>query len=159
VLTVQNVGCLKVKQHRFLPAGAKVKQVVLKRQASGWYVFLQLACPDPLQPPLLNGLPAVGGDMGLLRQALAELRRAQRRLARATTGNHRRQDKRHILARRHEHIANQRRDLWHKLTFWLVHTYGLIALENLTLAFMTHNPRLSLSAHDAGLGTFQTLLG
>ncbi len=40
----------------------------------------------------------------------------------------------------------------------MVHTYGLIALEDLNLAFMTHNEHLSLSAHDAGLGLFQTLL-
>lgn len=37
-------------------------------------------------------------------------------------------------------------------------TYGLIALEDLTLKFMTANHCLALSAHDAGLGEFQQLL-
>jgi putative transposase len=174
VLTVQNVGSLKVKQHRFLPDGAKVKHSVIKCKASGWFVFLQFECPDPL-PVAPNGLPEVGGDMGLLRlltlsdgteidnprwlrQALDELRRAQRRLARAKKGSNRRKDKRQVVARLHEHIANQRRDFWHKLTYWLTHHYGLIALEELNLAFMTRNLHLSLSTHDAGLGAFQTLL-
>jgi putative transposase len=34
----------------------------------------------------------------------------------------------------------------------------LIALEDLTLKFMTANPHLALSAHDAGLDEFQQLL-
>jgi transposase len=62
------------------------------------------------------------------------------------------------VARWHEHVVNQRRGFWHKLTFWLVQTYGLIALEQLELSFMTHNSHLALSAHDASLGAFQTLL-
>ena len=174
LLHVQNVGEIKVKLHRFLPDYATIKHVVLKRQASGWYVYLMIEVPDPaLVEP--NGLPEIGGDMGLLRlltlsdgtfidnprwlrENLEELRRAQRRLARAKKGGQNRKDKRLILAKRHEHIANIRRDFWHKVTYWLVHHYGLVALERLELAFMTHNRYLSLSAHDAGLGMFQELL-
>src|SRR5258706_13536714 len=36
VLHVQNIGSIKVKLHRFLPDSAKIKHVVIKRQASGW---------------------------------------------------------------------------------------------------------------------------
>ena len=53
-LRVQNVGQLKMKFHRFVPDGSQIKQVVLKRKASGWYVCLMLDCPDPLQPLLLD---------------------------------------------------------------------------------------------------------
>ncbi len=79
-------------------------------------------------------------------------------MARAKKGSKNRKDERFILAKLHEHIARIRRDFWHKVTFALVHTYGLIALEELNLAFMTRNAHLSLSAHDAGLGMFKTLL-
>jgi putative transposase len=144
------------------------------RKASGWYVNLMLDCPDlPEVKP--NGKPEVGGDMGLLRlltlsdgtlidnprwlrQSLSKLRRAQRRLARAIQGSRRRVGKRLLVAKLHEHIANIRRDFWHKLTRWLVHTYGLIVLEDLSLDFMLRNRHLSLSAHDAGLGLFRQLL-
>jgi putative transposase len=173
-LYVQNVGNLKLKLHRFLPDGSAIKHVVIKRKASGWYVCLMLDYPDPLLCAP-NGLPAVGGDMGLLRlltlsdgtlidnprwlrDTLDKLRRAQRRLARRVKGSQRRAKARLLVAKRHEHVANIRRDFWHKLTDWLVHTYGLIALEALNLAFMLRNNRLSLSAHDAGLGIFQQLL-
>ncbi len=175
VLYVQHVGPIKIKLHRFgLLPSSKVKHVVLKRKASGWYVCLMLDCPDPA-PAKPNGLPAVGGDLGLLRlltlsdgaeidnprwlrHSLDDLRRAQRRLARAQKGSQNRKDQRLLVARLHEQVANTRRDFWHKLTYWLVHTYGLIALEDLNLAVMTRNEHLSLSAHDAGLGLFQTLL-
>jgi putative transposase len=66
VLRVQNVGSIKVKLHRFLPDTAKIKHVILRRKASGWYVYLMLDVPDGL-PAEPNGLPAVGADMGLLR--------------------------------------------------------------------------------------------
>src|SRR5258706_14154918 len=92
------------------------------------------------------------------RKGEAARREAQPKKARRKKGSQTRKDARQTVARLHEHVANQRLDFWHKLTFWLVHTYGLIALEQLELSFMTHNPHLSLSAHDAGLGAFQTLL-
>jgi len=174
VLIVQNVGNIKVKLHRFIPERSKIKPVVIQRKATGWYASLMLARPDIEVEP--NGLPCVGADMGLLRLlslsdgtlidnprwlrgALAELRTSQRRLSRAVKGSHRRKDKRLLVAKLHEHVANIRKDFWHKLTHWLVHTYGLIALENLNLTFLLRNAHLSLSAHDAGLGAFQTLLG
>lgn len=170
---VQNVGEVKVKYHRPLPAGAAIKHVILKRTNRKWYVCLQLKAPD-----LLVGKPvgaAVGIDMGLhhllalsdggtvenprwLRSSLAKLRVAQRRLARRKKGGSRRRKAAVQVARLHERIANQRRDFWHKTTRQLVNTYSVIALENLTLKFMTANHHLALSAHDAGLGQFQQLL-
>lgn len=174
VLYVQNIGNIKIKFHRFLPDGATIKQVLIKRKARGWYVYFTLELPDPaLHEP--NGLPAVGGDMGLsrlltlsdgrqidnprwFRAGQAALRVAQRRLSRRKKGSQNRRDARQIVARHHEHVANQRKDFWHKTTRNLVRNYGLIALEDLTLGFMTRNAHLALSAHDAGLGQFQLLL-
>ena len=176
VLTVQNVGSLKLKVHRFLPTGATIKHVVLKHKATGWYVCFQLDLPQRQLPlPLFNCQPQVGGDMGLLRllsisdglhidnprwlrAALDDLCHAQQRLSRRQKGSQRREDARIAVAKLHEHIPNQRRDFWHQLTTWLVNAYGLIALENLWLDFMLRNGHLSLSAHDAGLGLFRQLL-
>jgi len=169
-----------LRPHRDLwPEGAAIKHVILKRSNRKWYVCLQveLAVPPPhrgLWPEPHTGA-AVGVDVGLLRLltlsdgtpidnpcwlrgSLAALRVAQRRLSRRVKGSQRRRKAAEQVARLHEHIVNQRRDFWHKATRWLVDTYSLVAVENLTLDFMTHNPRLSLSAHDAGLGLFRELL-
>lgn len=173
MLYVQNVGEIKVRYHRPLPDDAEVKHVVLKRRAGRWYVCLMIALPDPVVPEHTG--PAVGIDMGLahllafsdgtlvenprwLRQSLAQLRVAQRRLARRKKGSGRRRKAAFQVAKLHEHIANQRHDFWHKLTRELVNTYGRIVLEDLPLKFMTANHPLALSAHDAGLGEFQQLL-
>jgi len=173
MLYVQNVGEVKVKYHRPLPDDAAIKHVVIKRRASKWTVCLMLDLPAPVIPE--HSGPAVGIDMGLshllalsdgslvenprwLHQGLAQLRVAQRRLARRQKGSARRRKAAAQVARLHERVANQRRDFWHKLTRQLAGTYSLIALEDLTLAFMTANPHLALSAHDAGLAEFQHLL-
>lgn len=178
-LYVQHVGEVKVKLHRLLPDCANVKHVLIKRKASGWYVYLQLEVPPQDVQPSQN--PAVAGDVGLLRlltlsdgaevdnprwlrNSLAKLRRAQRRLSRRKQGGNRRKKARQQVALLHEHVANTRKDFWHKTTRTLVNTYGAIALEDLAsssgrrLNFMLQNGHLSRSAHDAGLGTFYTLL-
>lgn len=51
-----------------------------------------------------------------------------------------------------------RRDWWHKVVFWLVNSYGLVALEELNLAFMLRNGKLSRVAHDVSLGLFYQFL-
>ncbi len=172
-LYIQNVGEIKIEYHRPLSDEAEIRHVVIKRNNRKWYVCLMLELSDP--EPVAAGGPAVGIDMGLenllafsdgdlienprwLRQSLAKLRIAQRRLARRQKGSARRRKAAAQVARLHERIVNQRRDFWHKLTSQMVKTYGFIGLEDLSLGFMTHNPHLALSAHDAGLGEFRQLL-
>ncbi|GAB4576310.1 MAG: RNA-guided endonuclease TnpB family protein [Anaerolineae bacterium] len=170
---VQNVGEVKVKYHRSIPDNATIKHVILKRRNRKWYVCLMLDLPEPIAPAHTG--PAVGIDVGLnhllalsdgmtvenprwLRRSLAKLRVAQRRMARRRKGSQGWREAAYQVARLHEHIANQRRDFWHKVSRQLADTYGMIALEDLTLAFMTANHRLALSTHDAGLAEFQQLL-
>jgi putative transposase len=170
---VQNVGEVKVKYHRSVPNDATIKHVILKRRNRKWYVCLMLDLPEPIVVPHTG--PAVGIDMGLhsllalsdgvtvdnprwLRRSLAKLRVAQRRMARRRKGSRGWREAAAQVARLHERVANQRRDFWHKLTRQLVDAYGLIALEDLTLTFLTANRRLALSAYDAGLAEFRQLL-
>jgi putative transposase len=172
-LYVQNIGQIKVRLHRDIPDGTKIKHVIIKRSLDKWYVCLMLALPDVKEGP--NGRQEVGIDVGLtsllalsdgtlidnprwLRSTLRELRVAQRCMSRRKKGgaNWRRAVKR--VAKQHEKVANTRRDFWHKTTRWLVDTYGNIAIEELNLMFMTRNGHLSLSAHDAALGEFRRML-
>jgi putative transposase len=186
---VQNVGDIKVKFHRPLPEGATIQHIVLTRSCRKWYICLQLELPDlaprahdgddfvaggDIDP--LRGQNHVGVDVGLLsllalsngatvdnprwmRQTLSKLRRAQRRLSRRKRGSHRRRKAAFQVARLHEKVTNQRGDFWHKETRKLASTYSLIAIEDLTLGFLTQNGHLALSAHDAALGTFRQILG
>jgi putative transposase len=172
-LYVQNVGLLTVRWHRELVAG-KLKNIILLRKPSGWYACFQVEQPEP-EPGSSTG-PAVGIDMGLahaltlsdsttfdspkyLQESLAKLRRLQRTVARRKNGSQRRRKAIRQLAMQQEHIANQRRDWWHKVTRQLVDVYGTIVLEEMSLTFMLQNSHLSRSAHDVSLGLFRELLG
>lgn len=170
---VYRVGEIRLKYHRSIPDDGIIKHVIIKHSSGKWYVCFQVHLPDP--EPVMPDLPPVGIDMGLssllalsdgslienprwLRSDLAKLRIAQRRLHRRKKGSKRRRKAAQQVATLYEKITNKRRDFWHKLTRNLVDQYGLIGIENLTLEFMTHHPRLALSAHDASLGLFQQLL-
>ena len=170
---IQNVGEIKVKYHRQIPEEAKIKHAVLKQSFGEWYISLMMELPDPKvkSPPQA----VVGVDMGLkvllafsdgtlipnprwLRTSLKKLRIAQRRVSRRKKGSHRRRKAKWQVAKIHDGVSARRSDFWHKLTRKMAENFGVIALEDLTLSFMTQNHRLALSAYDAGLGEFQRLL-
>ena len=171
-LYIQNVGLIRVVWHRDMPDGT-LKNIILTRRPSGWYVTFQIECADVEITPSQN--PSVGIDVGIhhalalsddtlidspqyLKQSLKRLRRLQRKVARRKKGGKRREKAVYQLAKEHEHIANQRRDWWHKITFWLVATYGCIVLEEMQLAFMLRNGKIARAAHDVALGLFHDLL-
>jgi putative transposase len=148
--------------------------IILSRSCRKWCICLQIEYEHP-EPTAHIGEP-IGIDVGLLsllafsngetidnprwlRQTQARLRVAQRRLSRRKKGSRRRRKAAFQVACLHDKVANQRGDFWHKETRKLANTYSLIAIEDLTLQFMTRNGHLALSAHDAALGTFRQMLG
>lgn len=172
-LYVQNVGNIKVKFHRDLPAGSAIKHVVIKRSLGKWYVCLQVEVPETSIPEH-QGSP-IGIDMGIkfllafsdgrlidnprwLRSSQDRLRVAQRRLSRRKKGSRRWRKAAFEVAKIHEHIKNQRLDFWHKTTRSVADNHSIIGVEDLHLSFMTSNRSLALSAHDAGLALFTRLL-
>jgi putative transposase len=171
-LYVQNTGFIKARWHRELPNG-KLKNIVILRKPSGWYVLLQIDLPE--QPVEKSTNPPVGVDMGIthalalsdgttfdspksLQASLKKLRVLQRSVSRKKRGGKNRHKAVQKVARLHEKISNQRLDWWHKTTRQLVDTYGAIILEDLSLKFMLQNGHLSRTAHDVGLGIFRTML-
>lgn len=171
-LYVQNVGLIKVRWHRELPDG-KIKNIIVLRKPSGWYVLYQVELPEQMVERSTN--PPVGVDVGIahalalsdgtifdspksLQTSLKKLRVLQRSVSRKKKGGKNWRKAVRKVARLHEHIANKRSDWWHKITKTLINTYGMIALEDLTLKFMLQNKNLSRSAYDVGLGMFRRML-
>src|SRR3989440_1891638 len=163
-------GRIRVIVHRPLEGTFKFARLVLRH--SGWY--LQCVCetkPQPL-PPKDN---AVGLDMGIrylvadsyghiienpkhAKKTVKRLASAQKRLAKCKQGSTRRKKAKKKVARIHEHIANQRKDMLHKASLYYVDGYQAIVIEDLHVANMVRNHRLAFAIADASWGMFRHYL-
>jgi putative transposase len=170
-LKLYGIGRVAVRWHRLLEG--KIKTVRLLHKAGQWFVLF--TCQMPNSPPLPKTSRAIGIDVGLsalittsegekvehpqfYRLAQKRLRVLQRSLTRKQKGNHNRRKALLKVQRQYRHIANQRRDVQHKLTFTLVQQYDVIGVEKLKIKNMARNKHLSKSILDAGWGLFKQLL-
>jgi putative transposase len=149
VLSLSRIGRIPIKLHR--PMEGTPKRVTIRREADGWYACI--CCADVPVTPLPSTGQETAIDMGLesfatpangqpicnpcnYRRAEAYLRRCQRRVARRKKGSNRRRKAVALLAKAHQHIANQRRDFHHREAATLVRAYDSIAYEDLRMANM-----------------------
>lgn len=137
----------------------RMLSATVSRNPSGKY-FVALCCTDVEMEPLPSTGAIVGLDMGLkafaitsdgdeypnhkfLAKSTRKLARLQRQLSRKSKGSKRRERARIQVARLHEHVANQRSDMLHKLSTALVRNYDLISIEDLTPKNMVRNHKLA----------------
>ena len=150
-LSLAKIGNVKVRLSREIPADAVIKTCTIKRSVNGWFATLVFEYqPAPLPA---NDL-AVGIDVGvttfatfsdgteiqnprIYQNAQAELRRAQRRVARRKKGSHRRRKAVVLLQKVHQRITNKRADFLHKNSTAVVQKYGTIVVEALNVAGMS----------------------
>ena len=166
----------------------KILNARVVRKADRWYVSFTVAvrtegAREAVRTKTLTAQRAayapkreiVGVDLGLktavmpsrgmpfyspkpLLNALAQLRRANRTLHRRTKKGKNRHKAQMKLARIHAHIANIRKDFWHKLTTTIIRENQAVVLEDLKLGFMIKNRKLSRAAHDVAMGMFRPMM-
>ncbi len=171
-LRIANVGLVKVILHR--PLEGAPKTATISRSSTGkWYVCFSCECAEPVPLPA-TGLQ-VGIDVGLktfatlsdgqeianlrfFRQEEQALAKAQRRLSKEEKGTLERAQRRRVVARVHERVAWRRSDFAHQHSRVIVTTFDLIAVEDLAVNRMTHNPCLAKSISDAAWSQFTSLL-
>jgi len=163
-LNLTGVGRVKVKWHRDIPADAAIKQVIVKRDGDKWYACFAIELPD-LETPVHPG-PVIGVDLGLsalvtlstgekvepprpFRKAQAKLRRQQRRASRRKKFSRGWRKAQRQVAKTHARIANQRKDVAHKLSRRLAGEFSLIAVEDLNILGLAKS-NLAKSVLDAG---------
>lgn len=164
------IGSVKIKLSRSLEGTPKTCTIIHK---NGKY-YACFSCEVEKKSLQATGKVA-GLDMGVIsfvatsdgenieapktyRKAENKLKRAQREVSRRNRGSNRRRKSVINLARLHEKVANQRRDIAHKTARKLVNEYDLIAYEDLQIKNMVKNRHLAKSIQDAGWNLFFNIL-
>jgi putative transposase len=169
-LRLAGIGKVKIKLHRELMGEVKTCSIMVK---NGKYY----ACfSSEVEPKLLPKTgKRVGIDLGLTsflvtsnrelkeapktyRKAEKELAKAQRKVSRRIKRSKRRKKAVILLAKQHEKVSNQRKDLAHRLAKELVEKYDGIAYEKLAIKNMVKNRFLAKSINDAGWKLFLAIL-
>jgi putative transposase len=170
-LQLSKIGNVKLRLSREIPEDAVIKTLSIKKSVSGWYACFAVEVPAQ---PLLKSDAVVGLDLGIenfaalsdgtmiqnprfYEQGQAELRVAQRRVARRKKGSVRRRKAVALLKKVHEHIQSRRLDWTHKVTTDLVNRFGTIVLENLNIKGLAQGI-LAKQVHDCGWSQFITQL-
>jgi putative transposase len=170
---VPKIGRVRFKQHRMMHG--TVRDVTIRRDARGRW-FVQISCDVGAAPPkrAVRVDRTTGIDLGLttfatlasgegianpryFKKSADVLARRQRALAQKKRGSNSRRRARTLVARTHEHIANQRLDFHRKIALALVRRFDLIAFEDLNIRGLART-MLAKSVHDVGWGQFISIL-
>ena len=161
-IKLSKIGHVRIKLHRQVTGKIKTCTVVSK---NGKY-FVCLSCEHETQDCLVSN-KMVGVDLGIknlvttsdgrffpspkfLRKSEHQLKRLQRMVSKRKKGSNRRKKAVKLLSKKHEYIANQRKNNAHQVSRQLVDQYDLIAFEDLKIKNMLKNHQLAKSIGDAG---------
>ncbi len=146
---------------------ARILRATVSREGGRWYVSftceVERVSSTPRRPQAV-----VGADAGIrqlavlstgemvanprpLQNALHQMARLNRELARRHPGSRGWEETRRRLARTYARIANIRQDAWQKLTTRLAKTFGTVVVETLNVEGMKQNSRLARVVADAAL--------
>ena len=180
-ITVENyyiklpkIGLVKLKQHRMIPSGYKLKSVTVSQTSSGKYyasvLFEYENQVQEIEPKRFLGLDFSmhelyrdsNGDEPCYpryyRQAEKRLKREQRKLSLMQKGSKNREKQRIRVAKHHEKVANQRKDFLHKQSKQITNAYDCVCVEDLNMKAMSQALQFGKSISDNGWGMFVTFL-
>jgi len=160
-LELSKIGSVKVKLHR--PADGKIKTCSITRKNGQYYACFSCEVEAKVLPATDK---EVGIDVGVAafvitsngeffpkldkyRKAEKRLKYLQRQISRREKGSNRRRKAVTLFAKQHEKVANQRKDIAHKVSTKLILENDLIAHEKLQVKNMVKNHHLAKSITDA----------
>jgi putative transposase len=166
-VSLSKIGSVKMVYHR--PITGKIKTCTVQRSSTDkWYITFSVEC----EPERLPECPEqVGIDVGLktfatlsdgqeienprfFRKEEKAIKKVQRKHSKLAKGTRERRKHRKAVARVHERIKWRREDFTHQESRRIVDSFGIIAVEDLTVNRMVHNHCLAKSIADAAWSAF-----
>ena len=173
-IRLPKVGLVKMKQHRQIPSGYKLKSVTVSHEPSGKYyasvLFEYENQVQPIEPQTFLGLDFSMHELykdsngsepqypRYYRQTEKRLKREQRKLSLMQKNAKNRNKQRIKVAKIHEKTANQRKDFLHKQSKQIANAYDCVCIENLDMKAMAQSLNFGKSVSDNGWGMFVALL-
>jgi len=171
-LKVSKIGSIPIVLHR-APKGV-VKTLTIKRNGAGQW-FAIFACEVNMKPVKNTSKKEIGIDMGIENfaatsegvfvdnpryfvKAEKRLQLLSRRLSRKKKGSKNRRKSKHLLAKQHLKVSNQRLDFLHKLSHDLTEENKILVVEDLNIKGMVHNHHLAKHISDASWNIFVSML-
>lgn len=151
-LWLSKIGEIKCKVHRPLIGDAKT--CCLHRVNGKWFACITCEVEAECLPASED---AIGVDVGIktfaalsdgtfienpkfFRSEEVALSKAQRKLAKQKRGSKERKKAHKVVARVHERVRNRRHNFAHQTARKMVHQYGMIAVEKLSVKNMSKSP-------------------
>src|SRR5574344_748059 len=150
-LKLPKVGLVKMKQHRVIPSDQKIKSATISKTPSGkYYVSILVEYEQYIPNIQLDKNKALGLDYAshsfyidsqnreadysrFYRIALDKLAKEQRKLSLMKYGSNNYYRQKIIVAKIHEHIANQRKDFIHYKNTTITEIYAHSLLEDIQI--------------------------
>lgn len=168
-IQLPRLGKIRIKETNYLPIDSHIISATISHKAGRFFVSLNVREEAEL-PPVNHRV--VGIDLGIktlatlssgkifenpraLSRNLKSLKRIQRRHSRKKKGSQNRKKHKLKLQKKHVNISNIRKDSLHKATSSIINENQVIILEDLKVANMVKNRKLSRAISDVGFYEFR----
>ncbi|HWQ79511.1 MAG TPA: RNA-guided endonuclease TnpB family protein [Anaerovoracaceae bacterium] len=174
-LTLPKLGKVRIKQHREVPKGYRLKSITVSITPAGEYHASMLyefeekvkkIKPEEIKEDRILGIDfsmkelavcsdgTSAGYPGYYRKGMEKLAREQRKLSKCEKGSSNWRKQRKKTAKVHEKVSRQRKDFHHKLSRQIANAYDVVCVEDLNMRGMSQALNFGTSVHDDSFGMF-----